>query len=243
MKTERAANAIKQQPTNHIEIIKPRSYVSCLRAGLSFPLLHFGEIARFLLPIALVVALVTPLLWRPLYSMLRTAPTYIEWCLILFLVFLLVALFKVLLLHILYQQRRLVALGYIPKTNSWQVWRDIFHLPRRAFSAFKMRYMGHTLMVLLLSALVAALVAFAGSLPQIVFSHINSEVALARAMEDSVTLPSYYSFLNYIVSVVALLVGQFALLLILYSLLFHWGSITAIERERQAYLAESNTTE
>ena len=228
---------------HHTEIIKPRSYVSSLREGLAFPLLHFTEIARFLLPVSLLVALVVPVLCRILRTMLCDTPTAFQWTLILLVVLVLVALFKLLVVHILYQQRRLVALGYIPKTNSWQVWRDIFHLPRRAFSAFKMRYMGHTLMVLLLSALVAALVAFAGSLPQIVFSHINSEVALARAMEDSVTLPSYYSFLNYIVSVVALLVGQFALLLILYSLLFHWGSITAIERERQAYLSESSTTE
>ena len=228
---------------HHTEIIKPRSYVSSLREGLAFPLLHFTEIARFLLPVSLLVALVVPVLCRILRTMLCDTPTAFQWTLILLVVLVLVALFKLLVAHILYQQRRLVALGYIPNVKAWRVWGDLRHVPYRALSAFKLRYMGRTLIVLLIVGLVAVLVALAGCVPQIVFSHINSEVALARAMEDAVSLPSYYSILNYLGSVIALLVGQFALLLVFYTLLFHWGSITAIERERQAYLSESSTTE
>ncbi|MBQ8051128.1 MAG: hypothetical protein IJ197_06080 [Bacteroidaceae bacterium] len=106
------------------QIIKPRSYVSCLSQGLSYPLVHFTDILRFTWPAILVSTLLTVAI--ALYGvtlMMQSSPALFVVALVLELLDILG--FSYYLAHVVWQQRRLVELGYIPRVRPWHVWREL----------------------------------------------------------------------------------------------------------------------
>ena len=106
------------------QIIKPRSYVSCLREGLSYPLTHFTLIARFVWPAAIIyilLSLASTLLALRLMEGYGTALIVT----VSLLEFFDLLGFSFYLGHVVWQQRKLVELGYIPRVWPWQVWREM----------------------------------------------------------------------------------------------------------------------
>ena len=120
-----------------LQIVKSRSYVASLREGLKFPLLHFGELCRFLWPamlLLLILSLGTTLtelhlaLGHKQLPALSTANGLAVAGLEL-IVLLSHALFMG---HILYQQRTLTAQGTLPHAKSWKIWHEWLNLALRS---------------------------------------------------------------------------------------------------------------
>lgn len=281
------------------QIIKPRSYVSCLGEGLSYPLVHFTTIFRFVWPAALLSTLISVGLYVFGQHLMMKQST------MLWAILAVTGLLDLLGLsfyqgHVLWQQHRLVQLGYIPRVWPWQVAGEMktpllrsllcslvedvlvllsvaaavvgilfrslmyagmafvplvllfFLLPSMlhylfssdslsaSLDAFRVRYLGRLLVILLLTYLVMLLVVTVGSIPLALLTYVDYQAMVATMMGDSVALPGYFGVLG----IVSLCILQFVALCSMawgmYPLLFHWGTVTAIEREREkSLLSES----
>ena len=279
------------------QIIKPRSYVSCLYEGLSYPLTHFTLIARFVWPAALiyiVLSLAVTLLALKLLGGQNTA--LVVTVSVLELSDLLG--FSLYLGHVVWQQRKIVEVGYIPRVWPWQVWREMrtpmlrslicmvlvdvllflafgvlvlgyvlglrflmwlspvpvvlsfFLLPvmqhylfstdsfSTSLDTFRFRYLWRLLAIVLLSGFVMLLVLFVGALPLGLTTYIDVQSMMAAAVGDTTGVPGYFPVLRILAVCILQFVALFAGLLVLYPQLFHWGAVTAIEKERQERLSE-----
>lgn len=121
---------MEKQDTPKIEIIKARSNVACLRDGLSFPLLHFTEIVRFLWPLLLVFGVfytVAKLIEQHLLlgASASLVPSTQTLGLVGGLELLSFLLLVVLSGAVLYQQRHLTEKGHLPHARVWTVWREM----------------------------------------------------------------------------------------------------------------------
>jgi len=126
-------------------IIKPRSYVACLREGLKIPFLHFSELLKLLWPIWLLVTLlVAGIQVAQLglsHEMLNAQPqaanqgggSAFQWGLMAALEIVLFILCLLFMGHVVWQQRQLVETEKLPTERPWKVCRSILHSTWRSF--------------------------------------------------------------------------------------------------------------
>lgn len=284
--------------TNRIEVIKPRSYVSCLAEGLKFPLLHFTEIIRQLWPLVLFAAISHVCLGEVMQRILDSYAHTLQMSTArLAAIYGLLAVdFLVMVLvsgAVLYQQYHLTDEGQLPRVRLWTAWRKLIsptlrnllalvivlvfcglgvwvliaaavsHQPLwligcgvslllllvqgpvllefffarvsylKALMRVRWRYAGRFYAVLLISSLVFVLSLLIASLPAMLITYVDYMSFQSVVTGDTLLLPTQFPLLRALTNLLFILVGLYTSLFIEYPMLFHWGSITAIEQIRQ----------
>lgn len=284
--------------TNRIEVIKPRSYVSCLAEGLKFPLLHFTEIIRQLWLLVLFAAILHVCLGEVMQHILDSYAHTLQMStarLVAICGLLAVDWLGMVLVSgaVLYQQYHLTDEGRLPRVRLWTAWRKlisptlrnllafvimllfsgvgvwaliaaaVYHQPLfligggvslllllvqgpvllefffarisylKALMRVRWRYAGRFYAVLLISGIVFVLSLLIATLPAMLVTYVDFMSFQSVVTGDTLLLPTQFPILRALTNFLFILVGLYTSLFIAYPMLFHWGSITAIEQLRQ----------
>jgi len=104
--------------------------------------------------------------------------------------------------------------------------------------AWGKRYLGRTIIVGLLSVLIALLLWALMSLPMFLCNHVDNIVGNMLLEGEVAVLPTYYPVFRFTVMIISALASCFSILLVLYPLCFNWGAMHAIESERKEAMVE-----
>lgn len=114
-----------------VKIVKPRSYVACLREGMKYPFLHFGEMYKFLWPATLLfVFLSVGVTLTELHLILgyKHLPEFSVFSGLTFalLEFLSLLSFSFFAGHVLFQQRQVILQGVLPNVKPCRICGELW---------------------------------------------------------------------------------------------------------------------